>query len=106
MMIPNLEPKRTQGRLKILRVTRMLLTAIFQQNRSRQFVIVNGLPHDAELVGISEHADFSTGGVALKFRSDEWEEVPEGHAIPEVRIAATMVDLVRILNDALMGKPI
>ena len=88
-------------RVKILRVSRELLADIFKQNLKRQVVIVEGLPEDARLVGISDQDRFTFDVVSLKFESDEWPEVPEGRPIDEIKLMARTIDFAGIIGDAL-----
>lgn len=91
-------------RLMVMRVSRSLLADLFKQDPRRQVVVVEGLPEDARLVGLSEQAYFDTDQIALKFESDRWPEVPHGQRIPEVAMVARTVDLVGVLRDALDGR--
>lgn len=100
-LIPGATPGR---RVKILRVSRQLLASMFMQWPNRQVVVMDGLPDDAQLVGISEDAYFQEDAVLLKFESAEWPEVPEGHHVEEFRLEVSTINLVEIVKDALAGR--
>lgn len=88
-------------RVKILRVTRALLADLFRQDAKRQLIIANGLPADAQLVGVSEHTFFNSDDIALKFESDDWPEA--SHHVEQFNVDVTEVRLEEIINAALRG---
>ena len=45
-----------------------------------------GLPLGARLVSVSNQLYFTTNEIALKFSHPSWDDVPPGHAIPELRV--------------------
>lgn len=71
-----------ENRLKIFRVSKELLIALFQQREGYQ-VIFAGMPEDAKLIGISDHAYFDYDQVALKIWSASFPEIMKGDRLLE-----------------------
>lgn len=85
-------------RVKIVRVSSEFLTQLLTQHARRQVIVISGIPSDAKLLAVDDKVYFSTGEVALKFESECWPEVPEGHAIEEFELQSTTVDLYGVLS--------
>lgn len=98
--------EQTQSRrVKIVRVSRELLADVFKQSARRQVIVVQGLPEDAKMVGISEECYCQYDQIALKFESEQWPEVPPGHNLEEIDLQVSAVDLVGVIKDAINGVP-
>ncbi len=66
---------------KILRMSRQFFNAMLETGE-RNYRVINGLPADAVMIGISDQFYFSTDEIAVKFESEEWPEITPGDAIP------------------------
>ncbi len=73
------------SRLKIVRLSNDAFTALLRLDGSKRLRIV-GLPPDARVVGVSDAESFYHDRVCIKVSSGEFEEVPEGTAIPELAL--------------------
>ncbi len=85
-------------RLKILRVDRALFMALFQQDGTKQLVF-EGMPADAKLDAISDHACFDSDQVALRIESDTFEEVEPCGRIPEFKVTVREVNTQETWRD-------
>jgi hypothetical protein len=68
-------------RYKHIRVSNDLMPSFFTTGK-KCFEVRGGLPPDAEFV--DSQYDVFHGRMILRFRSDSFPEVPDGHMIPEV----------------------
>ncbi len=66
---------------KILRMSRQFFNALLETGE-RHYRVIDGLPADTVMTGISEQFYFSTDAIAVKFESEEWPEITPGAAIP------------------------
>lgn len=66
------------NRLKIVRVSTCLIRGFLSDGTPESRVVSDRLPDDAVLVAV--HSDGRT--VSLTYRSDSFEEVPDGEPVP------------------------
>jgi hypothetical protein len=77
-------------RLKILRFSPELLVGLLSMDGTRR-VKAEGLPADAKIVAVNELAYFLCNQIAFKIESQEFDEVPDGHAIPDLMLTVSEV---------------
>ena len=81
--------KVSLNRVKLLRVSRELLTHLFSLD-GRNLVRIEGMPEDAKIVGISCDAGFKYDEVWFQVTSEEFPELKTGNSFPELRLNVTM----------------
>lgn len=81
-------------RLRVVIMSNELLPALLRSGKDGYYFNIDGLPDDAMLVGVSEHARFANNQLTLRFWSASFDEVPEGHAIPELELMCSYADVV------------
>lgn len=79
------------NRLKIMRISRELLVAIFQLDGTRRLKF-DGMPADAAITGVSDHVGFFTNQIAFKVASDSFPEVVPGQQISELTLAVEEIE--------------
>ncbi len=77
-------------RVRLLLVSPETLTGLFRQDGTVALRI-EGMPTDAQIVGVSDQVAFDRNLFAFKVESAEFSEVLPGHATPELLLTVTEI---------------
>lgn len=80
---------------KIMLLSPQLFYDLFTVGSARYFQCIEGLPEKARFVAHGYEATHDTH--YLVFESDEWEEVPDGQLLPELRCVVRAFSVVPLL---------
>src|SRR5690348_5101468 len=77
------------GRIKWFKVSRAAFTGLFRAGTNGQWYKIEGLPADAEILAMSEHACFAQDCYPIRVWSSDFPVVPASGTCPELELTVT-----------------
>jgi hypothetical protein len=96
------EEEHQMGRLRIVKVSGVMLSHLMIEGWEPVIRCVEGLPHGAELVNFDVSRERVE--VGMVFRHDSFDPVPGGEMIPEQKVLFTTIRLDEVTTEAAHAK--